>query len=797
MNIAEIYEKMSYGPAPEANDKVMDWLADNQDGFGLFINGDWQQQSSQDYFNSANPATGEVLGKVTQASQDSVDQAVAAARAAQPAWEALGGHGRARYLYAIARLIQQKARSLAVIETMDNGKPIRESKSADVPLVIRHYYHHAGWAQLADTEHKNYEALGVVGQIIPWNFPLLMSAWKIAPALAAGNTVVLKPAEYTSLSVLMLCDIFKEAGLPPGVVNIVTGDGAVGEMLVTHDDVDKIAFTGSTAVGRRIREQTAGSGKKLTLELGGKSPYIVFDDADMDSAVEGLVDSIWFNQGQVCCAGSRLLIQESIQDVFLEKVRQRMSKLIVGSPLDKNTDIGAIVDPIQKERIDTIVQQSIAEGADCYQPEIDMPGAGCYYPPTLLSNLNTTNVAARDEIFGPVLSVLSFREQREAIAIANNTTYGLAGTIWSENINRALDVAPQIKAGVIWINTSNRFDASCGFGGYKESGMGREGGAEGMLDYLKPKQSLYRSEAEVSSSAEATGEAYQAKNGKQVIPGINQTAKLYIGGKQGRADSDNSLEVISPAGELCGRVPDGNRKDIRNAVEAAFKAKGWSARNNHTKAQILYYMAENLAYREQEFCQRLVDCTGSSPDQAKVEFDACIDRIFTYAAWSDKYDGAVHTPPMHGVTLAMPEAIGVVGICCPDEQPLLGFISMLLPAIAMGNTVVVNPSNTAPLPVTDFYQILETSDMPAGVVNIVTGNRNDLAMTMTQHMNVDAIWYQGDSEGSAKVEAESITNLKQTWVNNGKALDLSVTTEARQWLRLASQVKNIWIPYGD
>jgi len=796
MNIADIYKQMNYGPAPEANDKVTEWLEQHQDGFGLFINGEWQTQAEANYFESSNPADGTVLGKVTQANQDSVNNAVQAARDAQPGWQALGGHGRARYLYAIARLLQQKARSFAVLETMDNGKPIRESKKADIPLVIRHFYHHAGWAQLSDTENKGYQALGVVGQIIPWNFPLLMAAWKIAPALAAGNCVVLKPAEYTSLTALMLAEVMQEAGLPKGVVNIITGDGATGEMIVKHPDVDKIAFTGSTGVGRKIRQQTAGSGKKLTLELGGKSPYIVFDDADMDSAVEGLVDAIWFNQGQVCCAGSRLLIQESIEEVFIEKVKARMAKLIVGSPLDKNTDVGAIVDEVQRQRIDALVEQSKSEGANCWQPDQSLPNNGCFYPPTLLTDMETTNTAYREEIFGPVLSVVSFREQREAIALANNTTYGLASTIWSENINRALDVAPQIQAGVVWINTSNRFDASCGFGGYKESGMGREGGAEGMLEYMKPTVEL-ASEQTITAGSSTEGDAYQAEMKQGALPSIDSTAKLYIGGKQCRSDNENTLEVISPSGELCGRVPEGSRKDIRNAVEAAHGAKSWAGKNGHSKAQIIYFMAENLAYREQEFCQRLVNTTGVNPEQAKQEFDACLEKIFTYAAWADKYDGAVHTPPMHGVTLAMNESIGVIGIACPDEQPLLAFVSLLLPAMAMGNCSVVIPSPKAALVVTDFYQVLETSDVPAGVVNIVTGDRDSLSKVLAEHQQVDSIWYQGSQQGSAMVEEASSSNLKRTWVNNGKQTDWYINGQEKQFLVHATQVKNIWIPYGD
>ncbi len=792
MKITEIYQNMNYGPAPEANDKVTTWLDSHKNGFGIYVDGDWLHQGEDALFESRDPSSGELLGKVTQTSADNLNKAVAAARAAQPEWQAIGGHGRAKYLYAIARLIQQKARSLAVIESMDNGKAIRESKTVDVPLVIRHFYYHAGWAQLSDTEHKHYQPLGVIGQVIPWNFPLLMAAWKIAPAIAAGNCVVLKPAEYTSLSALMLAEIIQEAGLPAGVVNIVTGDGQVGEMLVKHNDVDKIAFTGSTAVGRRIREQTAGSGKKLTLELGGKSPYIVFDDADIDSAVEGLVDSIWFNQGQVCCAGSRLLIQESIEERFLEKVQQRMTKLIMGRPLDKNTDVGAIVDPIQKERIHAIVEQSIAEGATCYQPDIAVPDSGCYYLPTLLSNLNTVNIAAREEIFGPVLSTLTFREQREAIALANNTTYGLAATIWSDNINRALDVAPQLKAGVVWVNTTNRFDASCGFGGYKESGMGREGGKEGMLDYMKPVQKM-----SIAPASESATKPNSSNSESNAANGINQTAKLYIGGKQKRADNENSLVVYDASGKATGRVPDGNRKDIRNAVEAAYKATGWASTTQHTRAQILYYLAENLSYRKREFCERLEQTTMATSAEAESEFDASINLIFTYAAWCDKYEGRVHSPPMRGVTLAMNEAVGIIAVCCPDDSPLLAFLSLVLPAIAMGNTVVAVPSPTSPLVVTDLYQVFETSDIPAGVINIVTGERDALAKTLAEHMQVDSIWYHGSEAGCAMVEQSSVSNLKRTWVNQGERWDWHQTGNERTYLQQATEVKNIWIPYGD
>ena len=787
-NIVEIYKNMNYGPAPESNDSVESWLKQHDKGFQLFINGQWQSSPDATFFETTNPATGTVLAKITQSTTDDVELAIASARKAQPLWQQLGGHQRAKYLYAIARLLQKRSRQMAVLESMDNGKPIRESRDIDIPVAIRHFYHHAGWAQLIEAEYSGYKPVGVVGQIIPWNFPLLMAAWKIAPALAAGNCVLLKPAEYTSLSALMLAEIIAEAGLPEGVVNIVTGDGRVGEMLVTHPEIDKIAFTGSTKVGRMIREKTAGSGKKLTLELGGKSPFIVFDDADLDSAVEGIVDAIWFNQGQVCCAGSRLLVQESIADMLIEKVKQRMQKLTIGDPLDKNTDIGAIIDPIQLARIESLVKQSVAEGATLWQPDIGKPEVGCFHLPALLCDVETSNVAANVEIFGPVLSVMSFRDQGEAIQLANNTRYGLAASVWSENINRALDVAPQIKAGVIWINSTNQFDASCGFGGYRESGMGREGGSEGMFEYLTPKD---------SDTIVAAPFHVLNKQPSVIKPDIDHTAKHYVNGKQVRPDNGNTLVVKAADGNICGRVSDGSRKDIRNAVEAAFKAASWSKTNGHHRAQIIYYLAENLSYRKDEFCRRLMTSTGNSQTEAEQEFDSSIERLFTYAAWADKYDGAVHQPPLKGVTLAMNEPIGIIGIGCPDTAPLLSFVSLLAPAIAMGNRVIIIPSERYPLIATDFYQVLETSDVPAGVVNIITGQKDSLVEVLANHYEVESIWYQGSSEGCKMVELASASNLKRTWVNQGKEVNWFEQGKEKQILREACEIKNIWIPYGD
>jgi aldehyde dehydrogenase (NAD+) len=791
MSIAEKFLTMEYGPAPEDPKEAQTWLESHGRHFGHFIDGEWRQPAEGKFFDSFDPATGEKLATVAQGSATDIDAAVRAAKEALPKWQALKPHQRARYLYALARAVQRHSRRLAVLETMDNGKPIRESRDIDIPLVARHFYYHAGWAQLLTKEFPGYTACGVVGQIIPWNFPLLMLAWKIAPALATGNTVVLKPAEFTPLTALAFAEICSEIGLPAGVVNIVTGDGSSGEALVKHPEVDKIAFTGSTEVGRVIRSATAQSHKRLSLELGGKSPFIVFEDADLDSAVEGLVDAIWFNQGEVCCAGSRLLMQESIAEVLIGKIQERMRTLRMGPPLDKAIDIGAIVAPVQLERIRRLVDQGVAEGATCWQPQIEMPSRGLYFPPTLLSNVHPTSIVAQQEIFGPVLAAMTFRTPAEAVELANNTVYGLAACVWSESVNVALHVAAQLKAGVVWVNCTNLFDAACGFGGYRESGYGREGGREGLREYLelswfKNAPALKEDELPPAANPRAQAEAL-----------IDRTVKLYIGGKQARPDSGYSVEVRSAKGELLGEAPLGNRKDIRNAVEAARKASAWTKVTAHNRAQVLYYMAENLSLRQDEIARRLAAVVGKS--QAAKEVAASVERIFSYAAWADKFEGAVHNPPFRMIAIAMNEPVGTVGIICPNRAPLLGLLSLVLPALAAGNTVVAVPSETYPLIIGDLYQLFHTSDLPAGAVNLVSGRRQELLKTLAEHDDVDAIWCFGDAESAAAAKAFSIGNLKQVFTNEGRAIDWldPAQGEGRWFLEHATQVKNIWVPYGE
>jgi aldehyde dehydrogenase (NAD+) len=821
-SIIEKFQTMDYGPAPEDPSEVLRWLDTHHRTFGHYIDGTFTTPTNT--FTTTNPATGEPLAAIATGTTADVNAAVAAATKARPAWQALTGHQRARYLYALARQVLKHSRRLAVLETLDNGKSIRESRDIDIPLVARHFYHHAGWAQLRDEEFPNYSPVGVVGQIIPWNFPLLMFAWKVAPALAAGCTIVIKPAEYTPLTALAFAEIAHDIGLPPGVLNVVNGDGSTGAAIVNHPGIAKIAFTGSTEVGRLIRKATAATPKKLSLELGGKSPFIVFDDADLDSAVEGLVDGIWFNQGQVCCAGSRLLVQERIAERLYEKIRARMNTLRIGSPLDKSIDIGAIVDQVQYDRIHTLVAAGIAEGATCHQSNIDLPAQGLFFKPTLLTNVAPSATVAQEEIFGPVLVAMTFRTPAEAIELANNTTYGLAASIWSENINVALDVAAQVKAGVVWINATNLFDAACGFGGYRESGYGREGGKEGMYEYLEPARLQDELESKplpeplpgsefapdlTTPTTDVDGQqALYVRDSDLVddepnilytrpadLP-IDRTIKQYIGGKQTRPDSGYSYLVYARDGRLVGEAPLGSRKDIRNAVEAARSAK-WPKLTAHARAQILYFIAENLIQRRDEIITKLADFVG--PDQAAIELDTTIDRTFTYAAWADKFEGTVHNPPARMVTLAMKEPIGTIGILTPDDAPLLSLLSLILPAIAMGNTVVAIPSESSATLMSELYQVFDTSDLPGGVVNLISGKPTDLAKTLSEHDDLDAIWSFRDVATSTLVKAASIGNLKQVFSNDGRPVDWfdPAQSQGRWFLRHATQIKNIWVPYGE
>jgi len=753
-------------------------------------------------YETRSPGSGEVLAATTQGTAEDVEVAVGAARAAHAGWAGLTGHERAKHLYSLARHVQKHSRLVAVIEALDNGKSIRETRDADTAVVVRHLYHHAGWAELVGEQLPGWSSVGVIGAIVPWNFPLMLLIWKVAPALAMGNTVVLKPATYTRLSALLFAEICAEAGLPPGVFNVVTGGGAMGQVLAEHPDVDKVAFTGSTDIGKVLRRATAGTGKKISLELGGKSPVIVYDSADLDSAVESVVDAIWFNQGQVCSAGSKLLVQQPVFDKFIGKLKTRLSHFRIGGTLDKTIDMAAIVDESQRKSVAEFVEEAREEGAEVFQT--DCP-PGCFYPPTLVTNVNTCSRIVMEEVFGPVLVAMPFRTAKEALALANNTLYGLGASVHTEQLPLALETAKHIQAGSVWINCHNMFDAAAGFGGFKQSGFGRDGGREGLFEYVKPawqpKVRLAGSSVDMAkfgSKDGAEGPAIESKAGE--AGAVDRTYKLYYGGAQKRPDGCYSRVIKSPTGQVMAQVGEGNRKDIRNAVEAAAKAQpGWAKKTSFNRQQILYYIAENLELRRNEFAGRLAELTGCSLDAALTEVSQSVSRLFYWAAYADKYGGAVKETQLYGTVIGIHEPVGTIGIVCPDQSPLLAFVSLVGAAIARSNSVVVLPSEKFPLLALDLYQVLETSDLPGGVVNIITGCSDHLTKYLAEHQAVDAMWYFGSEEGSAFVEHTSAVNVKRTWVNYGTQRDWADAAQGQgeEFLYHATQVKNIWLTMGD
>jgi aldehyde dehydrogenase (NAD+) len=799
--LAELIATLDYGPAPESEAKAREWLKGHGSKFSHSINGAWQAPKLNGYFKTTNPAKDdEVLAEIALGTVEDVNSAIDAAQRAFPSWSVLSGHERARYLYAIARAIAKHARIFAVLESLDNGKPIRETRDIDVPVVIRHFTYHAGWAQTMEGEFPGYRPGGVIAQIVPWNFPFLMLAWKIAPAIAAGNTIVLKPSKSTPLSALLLADILmNEVKLPPGVVNLVTGDSKTGTILYEHPVPWKVTFTGSTEVGRIIRKGTAGSRKHLTMELGGKSPFIVFENADLDSAVEGVVNGIWFNEGQVCCAGSRLLVQEGIHEEFIKRLKRRMKKLRVGNPLDKAVDMGAITSAEQLRKITDMMAIGMKEGAVMWQPEnVTCPKGGNFLPPTLFTEVESSHTIAQEEIFGPVLVTLRFRTPAEAIQLANNTRYGLAASIWSQDIDTAMDVARKVKAGTIWINSTNLFDAAAGFGGYRESGYGREGGREGMYDVLVE-----------LDHGQTTGRGGERTPSPTVAPvhqeagvagprpdGVDRTYRFLIGGKLARPDQAGSYSVTSPGGELLAVVGEANRKDVRNAVEAARGAfPSWFESAAHLRAQILYFWAENLAAEKERFAEGIAAQTGRTLDDTREEVDRSISRLFDSAAYADKFGGTVQPVLGRRVVIGLREPVGVLGMRAPDESPLLGLVTATGIAMAMGNTSVVVAGKCAKTAM-DLVQVIQHSDVPGGVLNILTAQNPDpIAKVLAEHEDVDGVWFFGSAEGSKVVEAASVSNMKQTWVSNGERVDWG-TIRSQKLLLKSTQVKNIWVPYG-
>ncbi len=773
-------ELFEYAPAPESRSVV-----DIKSSYGLFINGEFTDGGGK-AFKTISPSTEEVLAEVAEASDADVDTAVKAARRAHTrVWSRMSGAERGKYLFRIARIIQERAREIAVLESIDNGKPIKESRDVDIPTAAAYFFYYAGWAD--KLEHAGFgpdpRSLGVAGQVIPWNFPFLMLAWKIAPALATGNTVVLKPAETTPLTALLFAEICQQADLPPGVVNIITGAGATGQALVSHGDVDKVAFTGSTAVGRAIAKAVAGTEKKVTLELGGKAANIVFDDAPIDQAVEGIVNGIFFNQGHVCCAGSRLLVQESVADEVLERLKRRMSTLRLGDPLDKNTDVGAINSAAQLAKIRELSDVGEAEGAQRWAPACDLPEHGFWFPPTIFTGVSQAHRIAREEVFGPVLSVLTFRTPKEAVEKANNTPFGLSAGVWTDKGSRILWMASQLRAGVIWSNTFNKFDPASPFGGYKESGYGREGGRHGLEGYL----SLHQ----------------HRRWSRQMTPpterlDVRKTYKLYIGGAFPRSESGRSYVVNDAKGKFLANAAHASRKDGRDAVVAARAAfGGWSGRTAYNRGQVVYRIAEVMEDRRDQFEAELRTTEGVSAAKARTYVDAAIDRLVWYAGWADKIaqvTGGANPVAGPYFNHTAPEPSGVIAVVAPSG-PLLGLISVVAPVIVAGNTCVVIASEPHPLTAITVAEVMATSDLPGGVVNILTGPQAEIAPWLAAHMDVNGIDLTGvrDADLARDLEIAAAENLKR--VRRPGPEDL-LATPALSRMTTFMETKTVWHPMG-
>ena len=799
-----------YAPAPEsaAIGKV-------RERYQMYVGGAFVDGHGDD-IKTINPANEEALAAVSTASPADVDTAVAAARTAyDTVWSRISAAERGKYLYRIARGIAERARELAVVETLDNGKPIKESRDVDVPTASAHFFYHAGWAD--KLQHAGFGAapgsLGVAGQVIPWNFPLLMAAWKIAPALAAGNTVVIKPAETTPLSILVLAEIIADADLPPGVVNIITGAGDIGAALVNHPGIDKVAFTGSTDVGKQIQRSLAGTGRKITLELGGKAANIIFDDAPVDQAVEGIVNGIFFNQGHVCCAGSRLLVQESVADEVIEKLQARVSRLRLGDPMDKNTDIGAINSSTQLRTIRDLADAGDAEGALRWTSPCPIPDRGFYFPPTVFTQVSQSMRIARDEIFGPVLSVLTFRTPDEAVTKANNTPYGLSAGVWTEKGSRILGMASAVRAGVVWANTFNRFDPTAAFGGYKESGFGREGGRSGLGAYLdtdddpfpeiRSAPSIPATHSPETESVEELSEAAALADAIEVVAAaappaqrvsVSKTYKLYIGGAFPRSESGRTYPATGGVdGSIKANVAQGSRKDARDAVVAARKAvKGWSGSTAYNRGQVIYRIAEMLEGRRAQFTDLL---GGRSDDAAAV--DAAIDRLVHYAGWTDKLaavSGGANPVAGPYFSFSTPEPTGVVAAIAPPSDPLLGLVSVIAPIITSGNTAVVIASRQQPLAAVTLAEVLATSDLPGGVVNILTGDPAEIAPHLAAHGDVNALDLTGvDGQLRIELERAAAGTVKRVYAPGAQDFSRSPGT-AR--LRAFLEIKTVWHPTG-
>lgn len=778
------YQELVFGSALENDARELAWISSHEGQFGHYIGGAWVEAGS--HFPTMRPSRGEKLANIGVGTKKHVDDACRAAKAAFPSWSGLTNFQRSKFLYAIARTIADNKRTLAVLDAIENGKPIREAK-IDVALCVRHFNYYARMAMLGTNP-----SLGVIACIIPWNFPLLMFAWKVAPALAAGNTVVLKPAETTSLSVLRLMGLLHDQSiLPGGVLNIVTGDGSTGRHLVANTIPSKIAFTGSTEVGQLIREATAHRPVLLTMELGGKSPFIVCADADIDSAVEGVINAIFYNGGQVCCAGARIFVHESIRKEFMRRLHLRMKALRIGDSLEKGVDVGAINSRDQYEKISSMIALA-PEGSVWQDLSCPIPEGGNFIRPTTIE-VEPTHTLAQEEIFGPVVVVMSFADPMEAIALANETHYGLAASIWTQNGELALALAGAIKAGTVWINCTNCFDGGAGFGGEKMSGFEREGGPEGLraVTHL-----VWDGEVTPFPELEAGVATIPMNDRYDRTTRIDRTYKFYTGNKERRPDGGRTFFVQDHTGRVIARVGDGNRKDLRDMVATATgAAASIESLTGHQQGQILEYLAEHLQARSEEMAEVIHWSTGNPMPHARFEVDTSIQLLWYWAAQADGYTGTVQNTATDFVVTAHNGPNGVMGIRAPDTFPLLGFVAAVAPAVAMGNAVVAI-AGAHPLPALELIRSLRDSDVQPGALGILTAEDPDaLAVQLAGNYDEVRAFWSFSTNRAKDIRTGSAWNMKRIWITDGDTFDwLGAQARSDEFLWSATQVKNVWLP---
>ncbi|KAK7107473.1 aldehyde dehydrogenase family 16 member A1-like [Littorina saxatilis] len=810
-NVQTIFENMNYGPAADTDNVAKAWLDDHKRQFGHFINNEWCKSENGTPCQAHNPATGELLATVIDATESDVEKASKAAKAAFQTWSKLSDNARARHLYSITRHVQKHQQLFSVVETLDTGRVMRESRDIEVPQAVRLLYHYTGSAQLCSTELQGYKPYGVVAVLPSFARPLVSMVQRVAVALATGNTVVICPSPATPLSALLFAEVCKEAGLPAGVINVVTDGRECGGMhkLVLREEVDKVAYAGTTREGQMVRQLMAGRGTSLSLELSGRSPMVVFDTADLDSVVEGVVDAGWGYAGQLNTSVSRLLVQESVEKSLTQKLCKRLQNVKVGNSLEKNQDVGALAgEGLQLDLVRQLVEEAKQEGAQVFQASTENCTRGTFYPPTLVVGAQTASRIVYEDVQGPVVCLIPFRTAKEAIAIANNSTLAMAASVWTENVSLAMEVTAGLQAGTVWINSHNTVDAAAGFGGAKQSGSGRVGSRRGLLEYVQPSWAQREAPGAQGLNLHTFGstvgprpsDAAAVGGASGDSPAIDQTHKLYYGGVQKRPDGQYSRPVLTSDGKVMGQVSEATRKDVRNAVEAAGKAvAGWSKRPGHNKAQILYYIAENMELQKNNLAECIEVMTGQAKGQGQKEVELALERLFFWAAYCDKYGGSVQEVPMYGTVFETNESVGIIGVACPDAQPLLSFVSLFAAAISRGNAVIMIPSEKHPLAAIQLYQVFDTSDLPGGVVNILTGNKDHLTRVLSEHHDVQAVWYFGSAEGSKFVEHAAAENVKRTWVNNGHERDFATPCQGQgeEFLFQSTQPKTVWIPMGE